>query len=135
MKALGTLLGIALLGLSAFALPGHASAFALPATYVADTPQQQICAGVGLTTSDGSCGDQGAQVSTVLKNVINVLSLLVGIITVIMIIISGFRYVTSGGDSGKVASAKNTLIYALIGLVVVALSQGIVLFVLNKVPH
>ena len=50
-----------------------------------------------------------------------------------MIIYGGMRYITSGGDSGKITSAKNTIIYALIGLVVVALAQFIVKFVLNKV--
>lgn len=135
MKAIGTLLGMVLLGLGVFALPVQAHALSVPVTYVADTPQQQICAGVGLTTSDGSCGDQGAQVSGVLKNVINLLSYLVGVITVIMIIIAGLRFITSGGDSGKVASAKSALIYALIGIAVVALSQALVLFVLNGLSH
>jgi hypothetical protein len=49
-----------------------------------------------------------------------------------MIIYGGFRYITSGGDSGRVGNAKNTLIYAIIGLVIVALAQLIVHFVLNQ---
>jgi hypothetical protein len=59
--------------------------------------------------------------------------MLVGVVAVIMFIVGGFRYITSAGDSSKVSSAKNTLVYAIIGLVVVALAQAIVLFVLNKV--
>ena len=54
------------------------------------------------------------------------------IAAVIMIIWGGFRYVTSGGDSNKVSSAKNTIIYAVIGLIIVALAQFIVKFVLDK---
>jgi len=57
----------------------------------------------------------------------------VGIVSVIMIIYGGFKYISSGGDSGNVQSAKNTIIYAVIGLVVVAMAQFIVQFVLNKV--
>jgi len=49
-----------------------------------------------------------------------------------MIIIGGFKYVTSGGDSTKISSAKSTIFYALIGLVVVALAQVIVRLVLTK---
>ena len=50
-----------------------------------------------------------------------------------MIIISGFKYVTAGGDSAKVGSAKNTLIYALVGLVIAALAQFIVHFVFSVI--
>ncbi len=67
-----------------------------------------------------------------IATVINILSIIVGIIAVIMIIIGGFRYITSGGDSTKVTGAKNTILYALIGLVVVALAQIVVRFVLSK---
>jgi hypothetical protein len=54
-------------------------------------------------------------------------------VAVIMIIVGGLKYITSGGDSNNVSSAKSTIIYAIIGLVVVALAQFIVQFVLNKV--
>jgi hypothetical protein len=50
-----------------------------------------------------------------------------------MIIIGGFRYITAGGDSNNVSAAKNTIIYAIIGLVIVAFAQIIVQFVLNKI--
>jgi hypothetical protein len=57
----------------------------------------------------------------------------VGIIAVIMIIFAGFKYVTSGGDSGKISSAKNTLTYAVVGIVVAGVSQLIVRFVVTKI--
>jgi hypothetical protein len=50
-----------------------------------------------------------------------------------MIIFGGFKYITSGGESGNVTSAKNTIIYAVIGLVIVAFAQFIVQFVLGKI--
>jgi hypothetical protein len=74
----------------------------------------------------------GGALSGLIKTVINVFSLIVGVVSVIMIIVGGLRYITSGGDSGKVSAAKNTIIYAIIGLVVVALAQFIVQFVLSK---
>jgi hypothetical protein len=65
--------------------------------------------------------------------VVNILSSLVGVLAVIMIIIAGFRYVTSGGNNEAVGKAKNTILYAVIGLVVVASAQLIVRFVLKSV--
>lgn len=84
--------------------------------------------GSGSCTPVTSGGQTLAQTA---KTAVNVLSLIVGIIAVIMIIYGGLRYITSGGDSGNVGNAKNTLLYAIIGLVIVALAQLIVHFVLN----
>ena len=72
------------------------------------------------------------KVNGLLTTVINVFSFVVGIIAVFMIIVGGLRYITSGGDSGKVTAAKTTIIYALVGLVIVALAQLIVRLVLNQ---
>lgn len=49
-----------------------------------------------------------------------------------MIIVGGFRYVISGGDSNGVSGAKNTIMYAIIGLVIVLFAQIIVKFVLTN---
>jgi uncharacterized membrane protein YidH (DUF202 family) len=76
-----------------------------------------------------------ANITKIVTNIINIFSVIVGMVSVIMIIYGGFRYVTSAGDSGNVSSAKNTIIYAIIGLVVVALAQFIVQFVLSKITQ
>lgn len=57
----------------------------------------------------------------------------IGIICVVMIIWGGLRYVVSGGDSKKVTDAKNTILYAIIGLVISLLSYAIVNFVITAV--
>jgi cytochrome bd-type quinol oxidase subunit 2 len=85
----------------------------------------------GVNSAAGSGGDPKS-INDTISNVINILSSLVGVVAVVMLIVGGFRYITSGGDSNRVASAKNTIIYALIGVVIVALAQIIVQFVLNK---
>jgi hypothetical protein len=59
-------------------------------------------------------------------------ALFAAIAAVIIIIIAGFIYVTSQGDAGKVAQAKNTIIYAAVGLVVIGVSQSIIVFVINR---
>ncbi len=80
----------------------------------------------------GAGDDASERVNNIIETVINVFSIVVGVVSVIMIIIGGLKYITSGGDSGNVTGAKNTILYAIIGLVVVALAQVIVRFVLQK---
>ncbi len=83
--------------------------------------------------SANSCGTTNTDsVNTLLKKVVNIISAVVGVIAVIMIVVGGFKYITSGGESSNVSGAKNTIIYAIIGLVIVALAQVIVHFVLNQ---
>jgi len=82
----------------------------------------------GCATPSGS----DSKVQSILKDVINIFSIVVGIVAVIMIIVGGFKYITSGGESSKVSGAQSTILYAVVGLVVVVLAQIIVHFVLNK---
>jgi hypothetical protein len=82
-----------------------------------------------------SCSSSNVSTDSIGKianEVVKIFSIIVGAISVIMIIYGGLRYITSGGDSGRVGSAKNTLIYAVLGLLIVALAQLIVHFVLNQ---
>ena len=106
-----------------------------PQLALAETAKDAICQGVGTVGNTAGCAEvkDAPTVNTVLNTVVNLLSLFVGIIAVIMIIVSGLRYITSGGDPGKVSSAKSALIYALIGLAIAALSQVLVKYVLGKV--
>lgn len=97
------------------------------------TPQDQICSGIGLTGSSCSSNAGASKLQGVVGFVVNLLSWIVGIAAIIMMIIAGIKYVTSGGESSSVASAKNTLIFALIGLVIAALAQVIVHFVLGSI--
>jgi hypothetical protein len=94
-------------------------------------PADGAVAGTECNNIDGS-GSGNSKVNDLIRQIINIFSVIVGAVAVVMIIVGGFRYVTSGGDSGKVGSAKNTILYALIGLVIVALAQVIVKFVLSK---
>lgn len=74
-------------------------------------------------------GDTG-----VFKQITNTILYIVGIIAVIMLIIGGIRYVISGGDSKKVTDAKNTILYAIIGLIISFLAFAIVNFVISALP-
>lgn len=94
--------------------------------------QNQVSKGTCLSATNANCTDGTSEISSLIASIINIFSLVVGVVAVVMIIIGGFRYITSGGDSGNVSGAKNTILYALIGLVIVALSQIIVRFVLTS---
>ena len=74
-------------------------------------------------------GDNG-----VFKQITNTILYIVGIIAVIMLIIGGIKYVISGGDSKKVTDAKNTVLYAIIGMVIAFLAFAIVNFVISALP-
>ena len=73
-------------------------------------------------------GDNG-----VFSRITNTVLLIVGLISVIMLVYGGLRYILSGGDSKKVTDAKNTILYAIIGLIISMLAYAIVHFVLNSV--
>lgn len=99
--------------------------------------QENLDKGTCLSTTDANCEtqDPDTTVNELIATVINIFSLIVGVVSVIMIIIGGLKYITSGGDSGNVSGAKNTILYAVIGLVIVALAQVIVRFVLSRVTE
>lgn len=110
-----------------------AAPVAISATAGATNITDSLCNGANLQTSgNAQCDTDQGTFSSVLTNIINLLSLIIGIVAVIMVIWGGFNYITSGGDSGKVTTAKSTIMYAIIGLIIVAFAQLIVKFVLNK---
>jgi hypothetical protein len=88
----------------------------------------------GLTDATGNaCGSTAAdpQPSNLIKTGINLLSIVAGVIAVVMIMIAGLKFITSQGDPGKISSARTAALYAIIGVVIVALSQTIVFFVIR----
>ena len=100
--------------------------------------QKSLCSGANLqapsSTSTAECQtDTGTGVNDIVHTVITVFSWVVGVVSVIMIIVGGFKYVTSGGESSGVTGAKNTILYAIVGLIIVAVSQVVVKFVLSNV--
>ncbi len=70
--------------------------------------------------------------SGVFAQISSILLFIVGAIAVIMIVIGGLRYVISGGDASQVQAAKNTILYALVGIIVAILAYAAVNFVINS---
>lgn len=117
------------LGIVAILLSVGTMAFGAHALAATST-KQEVCEAIG--SGPGCTGNKGGDLSGVLTTIINILSILVGFLAVLMIIVGGFKYITSGGDSNKLTTAKNTIIYALIGLFLAAIAQFMVHFVLTK---
>ena len=94
--------------------------------YVSASPVTEIQGGVNQAggTGEPALGDR-------IKAIVNMLLFLLGAIAVIMIVIGGIRYTTSNGDSGNIKSAKDTILYAAVGLVVAILAYAIVNFVIG----
>lgn len=103
-----------------------------PVPISAASPQSVVCSTLGAGNGCGSTPSNGINLDNTVAAVVNILSIVVGIAAVIMIIVAGLRFITANGDSGSIASARTSIIYALIGLAVVALSQVIVKFVLGR---
>jgi len=68
----------------------------------------------------------------VFESATNALLYIIGAVSIIMIIVGGIRYVISNGAAEKITAAKNTILYAVIGLAIALLSYAIVNFVLNS---
>ena len=101
-----------------------------------------LCAGkaMALTIQEGAEAARADSMPTeligpegVFTRITNVVLYIVGAISVIMLVWGGVRYIISGGDSKKITDAKNTILYAIIGLIIAVLAFAIVNFVLNAI--
>lgn len=79
------------------------------------------------------CSGTADKLPEVVQNIVSAVIAVSGIVAVIFIVVGGINYMTAAGDSAKVKKAKDTILYASIGLVVCALSFVIVNFVIAKI--
>lgn len=87
----------------------------------------------GVTSAKGDgVNDTASDPQTLVKQFVNIFLFAVGALSVIMLIWGGIRYTTSAGDSNKVTAAKNTVLYAIVGLVIAILAYAIVNMVIDK---
>ena len=92
----------------------------------------QVSKGIDTATTSEMQGKSIDGKDGLIKTVVNILLWAVGILSVIMIIFSGFRYITSSGDASKTKSAQNTLIYSVVGLIVAIMAWAIVNMVIKR---
>lgn len=109
--------------------------FAAPGMAYAYNPLGSACgtSGGGTSTAcSASASDPITGSNGVLHRASLLLSIIAGVAAVIVIIISGFRFITSSGDPQKAAGARSALIGAIVGLIIIVLAESLVLFVLSK---
>lgn len=121
---IGSFTSLCLLSLQ-YSMPQNASAGLF------DDAKNDACSGAQLQPDSGCNAADAAKADGIIKRIVNILTTIVAIIAVFMIIVSGLRFVTSRGDSNAISSARSGIIYALVGLVIVALAQILVKFVIN----
>lgn len=90
-----------------------------------------IAGGASSAKGDGQPDNLDGQ-EGMFKRITDVMLFLTGAVSVIMLIIGGVRYVLSSGDQGAVTSAKNTILYAIVGIIVTILAYAIVNFVITQ---
>jgi hypothetical protein len=98
------------------------------------------CNNPNVTEKPGYCKDSNISGDNpiigphgVMTTVVKILSFIAGLLAVIMIIVGGVRYIVSAGNPQSISSAQKTVIYAVIGLVLAFVAQGLVVFVLSRV--
>ena len=127
-KILLAVAAMATLGAGGMALDVYAAD--PPADPPAINPTTQVEAGI---KAAGGGGTGAVNLPTLITNIIKILLFVIGAVAVIMIIVGGIRYVISSGDQNQVKAAKDTIFYAIIGLVVAILSYAIVDFVVDSI--
>lgn len=114
IKVLIASFAVAVFGFTALAPVASVSAY---------DPWADVCGSGGSSTV---CDNKGNDAQSLIGTLVNVLLFIVGSLAVVMIIASGIFYVISSGDAGKVAKAKNTLLYSIVGLVVAFIAFALV---------
>ena len=99
--------------------------------FVATASASSLQDGVNAARGDGQPGELFGGTG-IITSLTNTLLFIVGILAVIMLIIGGLRYVVSGGNSTAVTAAKNTILYAIVGLVVSFLAFAAINFILGN---
>lgn len=104
---------------------------ALIATPVSALGEGGAPAGVNAARGDNTPTNLINGDTSIVKRSINIMLFGVGVLSVIMLIFGGFRYVISGGKKESVTNAKNTILYAIIGLLVAVFAYAIINFILG----
>ena len=112
----------------------YAAYLASPLSALAMSAAERTCRGAGGNWSaadGGKCVDGGRELGSFIGAGVNVLLFLAAAIAVLIIIIGGIRYIISTGDAARIKQAKDTIFYAIMGLIVAILAYAIVNFVIG----
>lgn len=102
---------------------------------VKDIITQLAVQSVKITTGSGNGNfnfDGPKNADGVLISILNTVYFWAGIVAVIMIIVGGFFYVTANGEQAKITKAKNTVLYSVVGLIIILSAATITQFILGR---
>ncbi len=125
------LLSLSLISLCLFSTPAVAGAAFDPFGGVkcgdAQNSKSAIC------NSRSESTDPIAGTNGVIIKVTNIIAYIAGIAAVIILVVSGIQFITSGGDSAKVATARKTIIGALVGIAVIVLAHTLIVYIVKRI--
>lgn len=122
-----------LLGLTVISVaPAVLSAAPNPLADACDQLSSEQKAQSAACSEDGSKNPISGGSEGILYKITLIISVLAGAIAVIIIVIAGISMITAGGDSQKVGNARNTIIFAVVGLIVIVLAQAIITFIVTR---
>jgi hypothetical protein len=120
-------------------LIAYISTFSLAVAALASLVFAPTSFAFSLSIVDGANSARGANQAVdlfgsagIFTTITNVMLFVVGAISVIMIVIGGLRYVVSGGNSTNITTAKNTILYAIVGLIIAIMAYAIINFVIGS---
>jgi hypothetical protein len=105
------------------------------------SPFGDACRSTDTASNSSACSKQSTQTTNnnsltgphgIIVKATSIVAMIAGIAAVIIIIVSGIRFIMSSGDPAKVTQAKNTILYAVIGLIVIVMARTIIVFVINR---
>ena len=97
-----------------------------------DAQKARTCLGAGGVWNNNKCVQGGSiTVENSFRIIVNVMSFSVGLGAVLIIVLAGFRMVTSNGDSNQVAQSRKAIIYAVVGMIIAVAAYAIVNFILD----
>ena len=108
-------------------------AFVVDGSVSAQIGQGGVWGGINATRGEGVPTSLGDGDESIVTRIINMMLYAIVVISVVMLIVGGFRYVISGGQKEAVTAAKNTILYAIIGLLIAIFAYPVIVFVLNTV--
>ena len=120
--------GVSLVGAAPVAAHGIGVA---DSSVIFASPKSQAINGLKSTSANPDGEKKLTGTKGYLKDVTNILLFVIGAVSVIMLVIGGVKYTTSNGAEDRIKSAKNTILYALVGVIVAIAAYAIVAFVIN----
>jgi hypothetical protein len=106
-----------------FPTPVFAQVNVFPQCGTNDLGNSRVCNGGGKLFGAGS----------IWNRILNTITYLGGAAAVLVIVIAGIRYILSGGDQSQITMAKNTILYAAVGLIIAMMANAIINFILTNV--